>query len=122
VESSETNPLESTTEAVDNQAFDQISSSKPHIEPANDPKTTTRIQFKHPTGRVIRRFGIQDPVRRLYEWLKAEPLEGKDGVKFELKRMPQGKDLLEDLDKTIDEAKLKQGTVMIEFIEDEEQD
>lgn len=99
-------------------AFAQISSSKPHAEPANDPATTTRIQFKHANGRVIRRFQVSDPVRTVFEWLKAEPFEGKEGVVFELKKMPQGQDLMENLDTTIEEAGLKQGTVMIEFIED----
>ncbi|KAL5092484.1 hypothetical protein Trisim1_001737 [Trichoderma cf. simile WF8] len=99
--------------------FDQISSTNPHTEPANNPATTTRIQFRHPDGRVIRRFNLQDDVRTMYEWLKAEPLEGKAGVKFELKRMPQGQDLIELLDTTIEEAGLKQGTVMIEFVTDE---
>ncbi|KAK2022424.1 UBX domain-containing protein [Colletotrichum zoysiae] len=96
----------------------KIAGDKPHTEPENNAATTTRIQFRHPTGRVIRRFNLDDPVRRIYEWLKAEPLEGKDGIEFELKRMPQGQDLTEELEKTIVEAGLKQGTVMIEFIED----
>ncbi|RFU77197.1 hypothetical protein TARUN_5038 [Trichoderma arundinaceum] len=99
--------------------FAQISSINPHVEPDNNPATTTRIQFRHPDGRIIRRFNLQDPVRRIYEWLKAEPLEGKAGVDFELKRMPQGQDLIESLDSTIEEAGLKQGTVMVEFITDE---
>ncbi|OAA48512.1 UBX domain protein [Metarhizium rileyi] len=105
-------------EAPEQRVFALISSGKPHIEPENNPATTTRIQFKHPTGRVIRRFNLQDPVRRIYEWLKAEPMEGKEGVDFELKKMPQGQDLIEDVDSTIEETGLKQGTVMIEFIED----
>jgi hypothetical protein len=99
-------------------AFANISSSSPHTEPENNPSTTTRIQFRHPNGRVIRRFSLQDPVRRIFEWLKAEPLEGKEGIPFELKQMPQGQDLISALDKTIEETSLKQGTVMIEFIED----
>lgn len=99
-------------------AFAQISSTNPHEEPANDPATTTRIQFKHANGRVIRRFATADPVRRLFEWLKAAPFEGKEGVVFELKKMPQGQDLMESAEATIEEAGLKQGTVMIEFIED----
>ena len=99
-------------------AFSQISNTNPHTEPDNNPAKTTRIQFRHPTGRVIRRFNLQDPVRRLYEWLKAEPLEGKTGVEFELKKMPEGQDLLESLDQTIEECGLKQGTVMIEFLEE----
>ncbi|TPX16163.1 uncharacterized protein E0L32_004158 [Thyridium curvatum] len=99
-------------------AFARIAPDRPHAEPAPDPATVTRIQFRHPEGRVIRRFAVADTVERIYEWLKAEPLEGKEGVAFELKMMPQGRDLLEDLGKTIGEAGLKQGTVMIEFIED----
>ncbi|RDA88671.1 hypothetical protein CP532_4029 [Ophiocordyceps camponoti-leonardi (nom. inval.)] len=99
--------------------FDEISSDKPHAEPEADATSTTRIQFKHPDGRVIRRFRLTDPVRRIYEWLKAEPLAaGKEGVPFELKRMPQGQDLLSCLDMTVEETGLKQGTVMVEFIED----
>lgn len=106
-----------TSEDVAASAFSQISSSNPHVEPDNNPATTTRIQFRHSGGRVIRRFSVTDPVRRIYEWLKAEPLEGKQGVTFELKAIPGG-DLIGALGKTIEEAGLKQGTVMIEFIED----
>jgi hypothetical protein len=98
--------------------FSQIASTNPHLEPENNPATTTRIQFRHSAGRVIRRFAVADPVGRIYEWLKAEPFEGKEGVSFELKAMPAGTDLINELDRTIEEAGLKQGTVMIEFIED----
>ncbi|KAI0193257.1 UBX domain-containing protein [Xylaria flabelliformis] len=97
--------------------FSRISSTSPHVEPENNP-ATTRIQFRHSGGRIIRRFAVADAVRRIYEWLKAEPFEGKEGVVFELKAMPAGADLINELDKTIEEAGLKQGTVMIEFIED----
>ncbi|KAF4982611.1 hypothetical protein FZEAL_1805 [Fusarium zealandicum] len=103
---------------VEQSPWAQISGANPHTEPENDPATTTRVQFRHPTGRVIRRFNLDDPVRRIYEWLKAEPLEGKEGIEFELKKMPQGQDLIEGLDATIADSGLKQGTVMIEFIED----
>ena len=103
--------------AAEQSRFAAISSSNPHVEPEHDPTSTTRIQFRHPTGRIIRRFNAQDTVRRMFEWLKAEPMEGKEGLEFELKRMPQGQDLIEDLDKTIEEAGLKQGTVMIEFLD-----
>ncbi|ERS99636.1 UBX domain protein (Ubx5) [Sporothrix schenckii 1099-18] len=100
-------------------AFKAIASDKPHEEPpASVPAAAaTRIQFRHATGRVIRRFATDDRVVRVYEWLKAAPLEGHEGLAFELKVMPQGHDLLEDLDKTIEEAGLKQATVMIEFLE-----
>lgn len=111
-------PAESSAAAQQQSVFAGIPSDRPHVEPASDPAATTRIQFRHPTGRVIRRFNLDDSVTRIYEWLKAEPLEGKDGVEFELKGMPQGHDLIGDLGKTIAEAGLKQGTVMIEFIEE----
>ena len=103
----------------ENTPFARISSSNAHVEPGADPSTTTRIQFRHSGGRVIRRFAVTDPVRRIYEWLKAEPLEGKEaGVPFELKAMPAGRDLIGELDATIEEAGLKMGTVMVEYIED----
>ena len=97
-------------------AFRSIPSDNPHTEPPADPATTTRIQFRHPSGRVIRRFAISDPVKRLYEWLKASPLEGKEGVEFELVSM--GKNLIEMLEKSIVDAGLKNGTVMVGFMED----
>ncbi|SPN96686.1 related to UBX5 - UBX (ubiquitin regulatory X) domain-containing protein [Cephalotrichum gorgonifer] len=104
-------------EAEEASIFASISSTDPHVEPEHEPSATTRIQFRHASGRIIRRFNAQDPVRRMYEWLKAEPMDGKEGVEFELKRMPQGQDLIESLDQTIEEAGLKQGTVMIEFLD-----
>ncbi|KZF26887.1 hypothetical protein L228DRAFT_243423 [Xylona heveae TC161] len=95
--------------------FSRIASDKPHTEPGPDPTSTTRIQFRHPGGRIIRRFALGDPVRRLFEWLKADPIEGKDGVEFDLVCI--GKNLLEVLDHTVEEAGLKNATVMVEFIE-----
>ncbi len=97
--------------------FAKIPSDRPHVEPAADPKTTTRLQVRNPSGRIIRRFQLDEPVSRIYEWLKAEPLPGKEGIEFELKSMPQGSDLIEHLDETIQEAGLANGTVMIEFVE-----
>ena len=97
-------------------AFRSIPSNKPHTEPPADPATTTRIQFRHPSGRVIRRFAITDPVQRLYEWLKASPLEGKEDIEFELVSM--GKNLIGMLGESIADAGLKNGTVMVGFLED----
>ncbi|XXG94891.1 proteasome component M29 [Hypoxylon texense] len=111
-------PTPLSPQAAAENVFSQISSVNPHVEPEHNPATTTRIQFRHASGRVIRRFATTDTVRRIYEWLKAEPLEGKQGVPFELKTMPAGRDLIGELEKTIEEAGLKQGTVMIEYIED----
>lgn len=106
---------ELTNAASESSPFSTILSNNPHVEPAAGPGTT-RIQFKHSNGRVVRRFREDDTVRRIYEWLKAEPLESKAGVAFDLKSM--GKDLIEHLDETIKVAGLNNGTVMVEFIED----
>jgi len=97
-------------------AFASIPSTSPHTEPANGPDTT-RIQFRHPNGRVVRRFALHDPVRRLYEWLKASPLEGKEGLEFELICMQ--KNLVEVLEESIEQAGLKNATIMVEIIEGE---
>ena len=94
--------------------FASISSSNPQEEPPAD-ASSTRIQFRHPNGRVVRRFALEDPIRRLYEWLKASPLEGKEGLEFELIAM--GRNLIDGLDESVEAAGLKNGTVMVEFIE-----
>ncbi|KAK4691916.1 UBX domain-containing protein 7, partial [Lecanoromycetidae sp. Uapishka_2] len=99
-------------------AFHTITSSNHHTEPAADPASTTRIQFRHPTGRVVRRFALTDPVRRIYEWLKASPIEGKQGAEFELIFMQRN--LIGALDDTIEQAGLKNGTVMVEYIDNDQ--
>jgi hypothetical protein len=101
-----------------NPVFAAISSDTPHTEPTvNDPKTTTRIQFRGPSGRpIVRRFNLTDPVRRIYEWIKSShPWEGKEGAEFDLAFM--GKNLLEHLDSSIEEVGLKSASVMVEFTE-----
>ena len=95
--------------------FDRIPSDRPHSEPEVG-ADVTRIQFRHSAGRTIRRFHTSDPVQRIFEWLKAEPLEGKQGVGFDLVSM--SKNLLETLEQSIGDAGLKNGTVMVEFLED----
>ena len=123
--------------------FARISSTTPHTEPAPpfDPSRSTRIQFRYSGGRQIRVFALSDPVRRLYEWLKASPLiekkdeadsggggastsgsgagaggaGGEGGKEFELIFL--GKNLIEVLDKSVEEAGLRNGTVMVEFVE-----
>ena len=98
-------------------AFLYIPSDQPHVEPPPDPATTTRIQFRHPSGRVIRRFSLSDPVQRIYEWLKADPpLPEKAGVPFELNAT--GHNLIDDLNTTIGDAGLKNATIMIGYNED----
>lgn len=105
--------LEEETSNEVETAFSHIASDNPHTEPAENPPVVTRIQFRHSGGSVVRKFYPSDPVRRIYEWLKAEPLEGKGGVAFELK--VRGKDLIDHLDETIQEAGLKNTSIMVEF-------
>lgn len=91
-----------------------IPSDRPHEEPPQSPNVT-RIQIRHPGGRIVRRFAVDDPVQRIFEYLKADPIDDKQGIEFELIAM--GKNLMEVRDQTIQEAGLKMGTVMVEFIE-----
>ena len=98
-------------------ALSSISSTQPHTEPAPTEPNTTRIQFRHPNGRVVRRFVLSENVRRLYEWLKASPLEGQEGKDFELVFMQ--KNLIDSLGISIEQAGLKNATVMVEIIDGE---
>ncbi|KIX95993.1 uncharacterized protein Z520_08248 [Fonsecaea multimorphosa CBS 102226] len=105
------NGAEDTAEST---AFVQIPSDRPHTEPPAGPGVT-RVQIRHPGGRIVRRFAEQDPVQRIYEYLKAEPLEGKEGTAFDLVSM--GKNLMDVRHESIESAGLKNGTVMVEFLE-----
>jgi len=96
-------------------AFSLIPSDRPHTEPPPGGNDVTRIQLRHPAGRLIRRFTVSDPVQRIYEYLKAEPLEGKAGGDFELVSM--GKNLIGSLPQSIEQAGLKNGTIMVEFLD-----
>ncbi|RKF64115.1 UBX domain-containing protein 5 [Erysiphe neolycopersici] len=98
-------------------AFAKISSKNYRTEPPIGPETT-RIQFKHAGGRIVRAFYTCDPILRIYEWLKSEPIEGRSEVEFELKVM--GKDLINHLHESINDCGLKNGTVMVEFLESDD--
>lgn len=109
-----------TTAQVDRSSdstFAKISSKNHHVEPCIGPETT-RIQFKHAGGRIVRAFSIYDPVLRIYEWLKSEPIEGRSEAEFELKVM--GKDLINHLRESINDCGLKNGTIMVEFLESDD--
>lgn len=95
--------------------FSRISSTSAHTEPDAKAPDQTRIQFRHPGGRVIRRFLLADPVERIYEWLKAEPLPEMTDKEFQL--MYMGQDLLGAVEegKTVADAGLRNGTVMVEL-------
>jgi UBX domain-containing protein 7 len=99
--------------------WSRIAHDRVHTEPPSDPKTTTRIQFRYSGGRVVRRFRLDDPIIRIYEWLKASPLEGKQSAEFELIFM--GRNLIDDLHETIEGAGLKNGSVMVEFVGGEDE-
>ncbi|CAN9400199.1 unnamed protein product [Alternaria sp. RS040] len=106
--------------APSNPVFAAISAHAPHTEPTvTDPKVTTRIQFRGPSGRpIVRRFNLTDPVRRVYEWIKSDvPWEGKQGAEFDLAFM--GKNLLDHVDDTVEAAGLKGASVMVEFLDNE---
>ncbi|KAI9831289.1 MAG: hypothetical protein M1826_003728 [Phylliscum demangeonii] len=111
-----TTPTNHSHHASPASPFSLISSAHAHVEPAADPARTTRIQFRHSAGRIIRRFALTDSVRRIYEWLKAAPLEGKAGVEFAL--VSAGRNLMEHLEESIEQAGLQNQTVMIEFMEE----
>ncbi|KAK4935930.1 UBX domain protein Ubx2 [Elasticomyces elasticus] len=95
-------------------AFSQIPSDHPHVEPPAGPGIT-RVQIRHPGGRIVRRFAEDDQVQRIYEYLKAEPLDGREGADFELVSM--GKNLIDSRQESFEAAGLKNGTVMVEFVE-----
>ena len=114
----EPEPTQEEASAPSNPVFTAISAHAPHTEPTvTDPKVTTRIQFRGPSGRpIVRRFNLSDPVRRVYEWIKSDaPWDGKQGAEFDLAFM--GKNLIEHLDSTVEEAGLKGASVMVEFTE-----
>jgi hypothetical protein len=116
VETEQETEAEQEASGSSNPAFAAISAHAPHTEPTvTDPKITTRMQFRGPTGRpIVRRFNLSDPVRRIYEWVKSDaPWEGKQGIEFDLVFM--GKNLVEHLESTIEEAGLKGASVMVEF-------
>lgn len=118
--SDRTQPASASAAPKQDTPFSRISSTTPHEEPTStDPKETTRIQFRYSGGRVVRRFQLSEPVRRIYEWLKASPIEGKEGADFELIAM--GKNLIDMLETPIADAGLKNGTVMVEFVEGDDE-
>jgi thioredoxin-related protein len=98
--------------------FSLIPSDRPHVEPPPGPETT-RIQFRQSQGRVVRRFALSDPVSRIFEWLKAEPAEGKEGLEFDL--MFMGKNLMDVIGLSIEEAGLKNGSVNMEYLGQDEE-
>lgn len=82
-------------------------------EPPNTPGVTTRVQFRFGDGsRVVRRFKLDDQVRSLYQYVKAE-LEGFHDCRFTI-ATPQRESLIEKLDETLGDAGLKNSSLLIE--------
>lgn len=116
-------------EVEDETPFSRIRANAHHAEPPPGPETT-RIQFKmHDGTKVVRRFLLKDRVERLFEYVKADMLPEHEAKKPEEERRAApgekefdlvclGKKLIEFLDMTVDEAGLKNGTVMVEVMDD----
>ncbi|KAF3229261.1 hypothetical protein TWF106_004181 [Orbilia oligospora] len=103
--------------------FASIAKNKHHSEPPAGAPAVTRVQFKLPDGaRVVRRFTLADSVERIFEYVKADLLpeqatktgdEGLADKEFELKCL--GKNLIDHLDVSIEEAGLKMATIMVDI-------
>lgn len=93
-------------------AFDAIKAVK-HEVPPNRPGITTRIQVRTGDGRrIVRRFEVHDPVRSIYEFIKSE-IDGFEQCHFTLSNH-QREDLIDKLDMTIEDAGLKNSSLLVE--------
>ncbi|KAF9931958.1 hypothetical protein BGZ67_005055 [Mortierella alpina] len=91
--------------------FDSIQPVR-HEEPT-DPATSTRIGFRLSDGsRLMRRFSKTAPVRVLFEYIKSE-VEDARTQPFELVFI--GKQLLEDVDKTLAEVGVENAQIMVQM-------
>lgn len=101
--------------------FSAISSSNNHTEPPASEPNTTRIQFRFPDGsRVVRRFSLSDQVVRIYEWLKADYVPEKFGGQKDFELVCLGNNLINDLEKSVQEAGLRNGSIMVGLTSDED--
>lgn len=101
-------------------ALDPFDSIKPvnHEEPANNPGVTTRIQVRTGDGRrIVRRFEVTDTIRRIYEVIKSE-VEGFNQCRFTLSNH-QRENLIDKLDMTIEDAGLKNSSLLLEKVDEE---
>lgn len=83
-------------------------------EPAAGPNST-RVQFRLPSSRTVRRFLLQDPVRSIFEFVKAEVPEAKDRV---FKLVFNRANLIDKLDISLSDAGLKNASLVVEFEDD----
>ncbi|KAF3906532.1 hypothetical protein ABW20_dc0107457 [Dactylellina cionopaga] len=103
--------------------FASIAKNKSHSEPPANAPGVTRVQFRLPDGsRVVRRFALADKVERIFEYLKADLLpeqakkagdEGLADKEFQL--IGLGKNLIDLLDMSIEEAGLKSASIMVDI-------
>lgn len=90
-----------------------------HQEPPNKPGITTRIQVRTGDGRrIVRRFNAEDTVKTIYEVIKSE-IEGYDQCRFTLSNH-QREDLIDKIDMTIEDAGLKNSSLLLEKVEPED--
>lgn len=90
-----------------------------HEEPANQPGVTTRVQVRTGDGqRIVRRFKVDDTVRTIYEVIKSEGDKYGQG-KFILSNH-QRENLIDKLDLTIEDAGLKNSSLLLEKVDEDE--
>ncbi|CCG82477.1 UBX domain-containing protein 2 [Taphrina deformans PYCC 5710] len=82
-----------------------------HDEPAQG-ATTTRIQLRMAAGRTVRRFNLDDPVQRIFEYVKAGVSEAA-GKRFKI--VFNRTNLIDKLPSTILDAGLKNASLVVEF-------
>ncbi|CAL9730701.1 UBX domain-containing protein 5 [Monosporozyma unispora] len=112
-------PQPEIQEAEEQTASDPFNAIKPvkHVEPDNKPGISTRIQIRTGDGnRFVRRFNCQeDTVQTIYEVVKTE-LPGYETSHFTLSDH-QRHNLLEKLSQSIEDAGLKNSSLLLEATE-----
>lgn len=100
--------------------FDSIKATE-HKEPENQPGITTRLQIRTGDGkRFIRRFNVKtDTVRTIYEVIKSE-MPGYESCHFILSDH-QRNNLIEKLDQSIEDARLKNSSLLLETATNDDQ-
>ncbi|ORY87625.1 hypothetical protein BCR37DRAFT_375494 [Protomyces lactucae-debilis] len=78
---------------------------------------TTRIQLRLPSSRQVRRFLTSDPVLYIFQYVKATVPEAHDGKQFKI--VFNRASLNNNLEETIEQAGLKNASLVVEFEEDE---
>ncbi|KAF9930760.1 hypothetical protein FBU30_011296 [Linnemannia zychae] len=103
--------MEPQSESVQESVFDSIKPVR-HEEPT-DLANSTRIGFRLSDGsRLMHRFSKSAPVRVLFEYIKSE-VEDARTQPFELVFL--GKQLLDDVDKTLSEVGVENAQIMVQM-------